>query len=314
MGRKKQTIISSGGIIGDSIDKTVDFMMGRVDNLPSRDQPLLFENENNYQSNKKNKIHNHDLIKNKFFSQTSNFKNAKLFFEEENTNKDCQNDSFNYEGSISELDIEGLDSDMDFEESMRQEGIKESFEVLHGNLELDLDDMDLSSVESQEGINNDVSMALKIENHYNHNELKILPDLRLQEIKVKTNLIPLSSLDVIEPRYDNDLYSDDKDSLVDLVEKLDDLKITGDGFKVQEMNLNIKQLDIKYDFGGNEDSVNEILGKRKTPDDYSWNFYSFKQYKKIKTRLYYSEVELDQRGDNFYNLLIDRYRFNIMPT
>jgi len=332
MGRKKQTIVASGGIIGDSMDKTVAFMMGRVNHLPSQDLPLLYENNESNQMNGKLQTKQSDFKSKLTFkgNMPSNYqamlRNNKLFLEEENYEKNQKESavsSFNYEGTISDIDIEGFDSDIEFDESMKEEGFKESFEMLNENFDLDAEnELSISLIENQLEIETSALSSIEKINPENDDELKFCEELKLEDLnssstKFNPILTPFTSLDVITPNFESEhLYSDDKELLKDLVDKLDDLELEeGEDLKESKTELDIKGLDIKYDFDfSKENSFENLLKKRRNPDNYSWNLLPITNYKKIKKKLFYSEIEFPSRDDHFYNLLIDRYRFNLSQT
>ena len=330
MGRKKQTITCSGGIIGDHMGKNLAFMAGQVNNLISRDNSFTFESQ---------EIQHYDKSKNMISGFSNDFFNFqtkmtgkiyndhefKTFSEEEKSkltkNKKASETSFDYNRSFSDLKLEGFDSDVEFEESMREEGLKESFEMLDENFELDYED---EIEETDHSLNLEVEIEKEKplptfpKSQSFEENLKVLKELENEPLKVETKqddyLTPLSSLTPITSKHEvEDLYSDDQDSLKDLIKTFSQIEIVEDNDDEGQMDL--KGVDLKYEFDEfQKESLVDLLQKRSIPTNYNWTVFMLKAKKKIKDQLIFVEPNILCRDDNFYNLLIDRYRFKLYPT
>ena len=330
MGRKKQTIICSGGIIGDSMGKTVAYMMGQTNYLPSQDHSFNFENHKNYYPNSKSGKHPTNFFEQNQTPQFEPFNiyskqnGEKKFNDEENTKNRfnlevSQRSSISLKGSISYLELEVFDSGVDLEDSIREEGSKESFEMFNEEIDIDFDDIS-DEIEMSNGLDFDVDSPLQIERDFEkENVLRDLPKndsfLNLEPVTMPT---PLSSLESIEKMGNNEnLYEDDEESLKNLMETFNDLGISEDEEDFSENDKNEIKIDDNYIFDDEEQikkNFEELLGKRHLPSNYNWSSFRLKAEKKIKAQLIYDEPNIYNQDDNFYNLLIDRYRTRLYPT
>ena len=328
MGRKKQTIISSGGIIGDSMGKTVAYMMGQTNNLSSKDNSFNFGIHKNYDSNSKGRKHLTNFFEQ---NQTPNFKPYNMYskqnnqknlnYQENTKNKldleGSEKSSISLKGSISYLELEVFDSGVDLEDSIREEGLKESFEMFNEDIDIDFEDLS-DEIKLSNELEFDVDVSNHNELHFENNKvLDEIPNdsfLNLESVIMPT---PLSSLGSIEKKGNNEnLYDDDDESLQNLMKTFDDLDISQDDSKFPENTTNNDKIDDRYIFDNEniKKQFEELLGKRGIPYNYNWSAFRLKAEKKIKAQLIYNEPNISNRDDNFYNLLIDRYRQGFYPT
>lgn len=327
MGRKKQTIISTGGIIGDSLDKNVAFMMGRVHQLSYREDSLAGGRAPTHTlPNHFGKVPTGPLKPNtkigklKFPSNDHLNKGNFVFRVEEPAVDDKQSPqiSFNYGDSFSELDIEGLDSDIELESSIRNDDLADDLEMTENSFELDIEGgrEPLSGSESEVAHEMEPSPS---ENLFKKDDKLNVKNLELKGFNPMKPIIPklarIGSLAPISYKSDSEGFcGDDEPLLQALVSKFDDLEMFGDDIDDPHMDLDLKGLDSKYSFGEKKGTVKNFLQKRVKPENYSVSLLMQNGPKKVKNRLLLSGPNLIDTQDGFYNLLIDRYRPQYSPT
>ena len=150
--------------------------------------------------------------------------------------------------------MEVFDSGVDLEDSIREEGSKESFEMFNEEIDIDFDDIS-DEIEMSNGLDFDVDSPLQIERDFEkENVLRDLPKndsfLNLEPVTMPT---PLSSLESIEKKGNNEnLYEDDEESLKNLMETFNDLGISEDEEDFSENDKNEIKIDDNYIFDDEE--------------------------------------------------------------
>lgn len=333
MGRKKQTYMYPGCTSVDPMSSTMDFMMGRTDTLALNRETLIHqilnqniqiistENQNTkYESGTTPAIiplfNKNENLQDQYKISTENYKSNQM-----NCPQESQG-SFNFNGSISDLELEGLESDDENDCSIREEGQKESIGMLEDTFELEIvndsssdEDLVFSEVEGPATLDTD----LDNENNFDTKNVinfEILKELDKDKIiAIPTESLPIksfNSFDSIKPKTEmNFLDSEDKESLENLIKTFNEFEISGDDIENGASDLNVNGLDHKYEFERSfEPELNEYLRKRNIPHEYNWNLFLLKTPKKIKDQLIYVEPNILHPDDNFFHLLIDRYRTN----
>lgn len=327
MGRKKQTIISTGGIIGDSIDKNVAFMMGQVPQMPIKGN-IRKEGSTptdgfppHFGKSTTSPLKMYPSMANAQLAMSTCPRNKNFVFQVQESvakTKKSLNDSFNYENSFCELDIEGHDSDVDLDKSIQVEELENTLEKICDPFELDICNNQGSQIQLEQNSSSDFS-TFNSPIPFTKEKTQTVQKLRLEGFDrvnpILPNLPSISSLAPILPKSKTESFcSDDEFFFEKVVSNLENVEVLGDDIDDPDMELGREGLDHKYDICQRKKSKEEVLQKRVRPEQDVMSLLLKQGKKMVKDRFLFSNPNFADTQDGFYNLLIDRYRPQFFPT